>query len=83
MTKTFCDKCGAEALSPTQSVSEKIGERTRFQLRAIFETVQQPAPCGSVGLASDRTSPADICRECQLKLINSLRLQIINTGVSQ
>ncbi len=78
MTRNFCDKCGAEALSSYSDVTEKIGERREFQLRAVFELVEEPVPCGSIGLSNKRTSAADICRNCQFELLNKLILKISN-----
>lgn len=83
MTRNFCDKCGSEALSSYSDVTEKIGERREFQLRAIFELVEEPAPCGSIGLSNKRTSAADICRNCQLELLNKLTLKISNRPTTE
>jgi len=76
MTKTFCDKCGTEASRSYLDVGLKFGERKRFQLRAIFELIEEPAPCGSLGLSSARTSPADICSSCQLELVELLKQKL-------
>jgi len=83
MTRNFCDKCGAEALSSYSDVTEKIGERREFQLRVIFELVEEPSPCGSIGLSSKRTGAADICRNCQLELLNKIMLKIDNRPTTE
>lgn len=72
MTKQFCDKCGAEASNAFTEVTEKVGEWRSFNLRTIFEMIEEPAPCGSIGLSNPRISPADICRGCQIAMIESL-----------
>ncbi len=75
MTKTFCDGCGVEAAQPYLDVSMQISGG-KFQLRAIFEHVREPAACGSIGLSSATTTSADICPACQLKLVEKLKLNI-------
>ena len=76
MIKRFCEKCSAQASDPVSCATLKIGERVEFQMRCIFELVEEPAPCGSLGLSSPRISTADICVSCQIELLETLRRKI-------
>ena len=72
MIKHFCDRCGQESVDSVHTIDEKFAERTKFRLRAIFETVFEPAPCGSLGLCSDRVQSADICLGCASLMLKRL-----------
>jgi hypothetical protein len=76
MTKTFCDRCGCEATKPYQDTSMQLVSGKKFQLRAIFELVTEPSPCGSLGLSSSTTTSADICATCQVLLLDVLKTNI-------
>lgn len=80
MTRHFCDRCGSEAAHPYLEVSVKFEKRTKLQLRAIFELVTEPSSGGSLGLLSATTITADICRTCQIELVEALKLKIHNAG---
>jgi len=72
MTKHFCDDCGGPVTSTRTDAETKIDDRKSFRLSTVFELVEKPSPCGSIGLSSDRVSSADICNGCMCALLNKL-----------